>query len=152
MGISRFTISSLSPRGKWRRPTRFWPRQWFGIRESLHLDAYGILDWADGHRIVLKPEKPAGRKKLFFVNMGGYRPGELREDHQFAFFFTETAEDAKRKAISSLLTDCNHQHRDNLMDVDDCILIEAFRNSCVHLEPAPEGRAFSAAWQGYRPI
>ncbi len=35
-------------------------RTWWGTPESLHLDCWGELTAADGHRISLSAEKPAG--------------------------------------------------------------------------------------------
>ena len=134
-----------------RKPEDAYPimaEKWYGTRKGLHIDAYGIVDWADGHDVTLSPEKPAGSSRLFFVNMGGYLPGRLREDHQFAFFVAENEEDAKRKARNTLLVDYEHQHKDNLMGVDDCVLIDALEGQYVHLNPNPSGQPVRAIFQG----
>ncbi|MBR0559348.1 MULTISPECIES: DUF1543 domain-containing protein [Neokomagataea] len=126
--------------------------KWFGTRDSLHLDAYGIVTWADGHAVSIHTTPSASTNKLYFINMGGYTPGALCEDHAFTFLVAPSAEEAKTRAKQLLLTDRNLQHHDNLMDIDDCILIDKIDGLFIHLEPHPTGTALHAEWQGYQPI
>ena len=124
--------------------------RWFGTKDSLHLDAYAIVEWADGHDVILLSQPNDSGKKLYFINMGGYLPGDLQEAHSFSLFVARDEQEAKAKAKRSLLTTVNHQHRDNQMDVDDCLLLSEIQGLHIHLKPNPHGRTFEAAWQGYR--
>ena len=57
----------------------FWP----GLKK-MHFDAWREVTWVDGHRvtIVLKEEQKTNSPyKLFFLNLGGYKPGEFEEFH-----------------------------------------------------------------------
>ena len=126
--------------------------RWFGTRSSLHIDAYGVVEWADGHSVTVTPEKPDATRKLYFVNMGGYVGGALREEHEFTFLVAETAEEAKAKARRTLLPGCAHRHRDNFMEVDDCVPLEQIDGLYIHLTPQPDGTPVVAAWQGYQRI
>ena len=126
--------------------------RWFGLRESLHIDAYGIVEWADGHRISLHPEPPSSDLRLYFVNMGGYEPGALKEEHEFTFFVAASADDAKARARQILLRGRTHRHRDNFMEVDDCVPLEQFGGLHIHLTPSEDGKPVIAAWQGYQRI
>src|SRR3954462_7690207 len=58
---------------------------WWGKPESLHIDCWGALDSADGHNITLKPEPSSGAERLYFVNLGGYDPGDFTELHKNVF-------------------------------------------------------------------
>lgn len=126
--------------------------RWFGIRQSLHLDAYGSITWADGYAVTLSPDKPVSGKKLYFINMGGYLEGALREEHDFTFLVAETEEEAKARAKEELLLGYQHQHRDNLMEVDDCLPLEQIDGLYIHLTPQENGQPVRATWQGYRRI
>ncbi|GBR39509.1 DUF1543 domain-containing protein [Komagataeibacter oboediens] len=137
------------------KPEDAWPalaRRWYGTRASLHIDAYGIVNWADGFAVSLTAEKPAGGQKLYFVNMGGYAPGALREEHEFTFLVADSAEAAKAKARQTLLPGLGHRHRDNFMEVDDCVPLEQIDGLHIHLTPCPHGTPVTAAWQGYQRI
>ncbi|MFT8718216.1 DUF1543 domain-containing protein [Acetobacter sp.] len=138
------------------KPEDAWPdliKSWFGTRKSLHVDAYGEVKWADGFSVTLSREKPESANRLYFINMGGYLEGALREEHESTFLVAETAEQAKEKALkSSMLAGLYYRHKDNLMEVDDCILLERIGEMYVHLTPQPDGTPFAAEWQGYQPI
>ena len=59
-------------------------RQWFGRREGLHLDSFMAVRAIDGWAVSLVREAPAPRpERLWFVNLGAYRPDSLAELHHF---------------------------------------------------------------------
>jgi hypothetical protein len=126
--------------------------RWFGTKESLHVDAYAKIEWADGYDVLLLPQPNPAAERLYFINLGGYIPGELQEAHSFSLFVAKDEQEAKARAKRSLLTDVNSQHRDNQMDVDDCLLLSEVQGLHVHLKANPNGRPLRADWQGYRPI
>ncbi|MFT9298881.1 MAG: DUF1543 domain-containing protein [Gluconobacter sp.] len=126
--------------------------RWFGVRNSLHVDAYGVIAWADGHAVTLSPEKPVGGKTLYFINMGGYAAGELKEEHAFTFLVAASPEEAKATAKKTLLPGYDHRHRDNFMEVDDCLPLEQIDGLYIHLTPQEDGQPVTALWQGYRKI
>ncbi|MBO1328753.1 DUF1543 domain-containing protein [Acetobacter suratthaniensis] len=123
-------------------------RHWFGARETLHIDAYGLIEWADGHTVTLCREAPQTDQRLYFVNMGGYRPGILAEEHEFGFFVAASAAEAKNKARKHLLTQHENQHPDAVREVDQCLLLEELDGYYIHLTPNPEGVPPHALWQG----
>jgi hypothetical protein len=126
--------------------------RWFGTRGSLHIDAYGIVSWADGYSISLRPEPQARAPRLYFINMGGYEPGALREEHEFTFLVAHSPDEAKSKARHMLLPGRTHRHRDNFMEVDDCVPLDQIDGLHIHLTPCEEGSPVTAAWQGYERI
>ena len=52
--------------------------KWFGTPKGLHLDSWIELQVIDGYRISLSTTEPASTKKLFFINLGGYRECPVR--------------------------------------------------------------------------
>jgi len=137
------------------KPEDAWPllrEAWFGDKNKIHLDGYAVIDWADGYRISLSREPSANAKKLFFVNAGGYRSDTLAELHEFDLFVADNTAQAKTKALKTLLRGVHQLHKDNLIDVDDCLLLEKVGDYYLHLDPQPEGTPFTPAWQGYLPI
>ncbi|PWC22408.1 hypothetical protein DDT52_03950 [Brenneria roseae subsp. roseae] len=68
------------------------------------------------------------------------------------YFVAEHASEAKAKALETLLCHAAHQHKDNLKDVDDCLLLEKVGDYYLHLEEDPDGEHYMPEWQGYLPI
>lgn len=125
---------------------------WFGDKDKLHLDGYMPVTWADGYDISLSTVASDHPLKLFFVNVGAYSPESLAELHAFDLFVAEDAQQAKEKALQQLLLGKNHQHRDNLKDVDNCLLLDNIGSLHIQLSPNPNGSKNVPEWQGYRPI
>jgi hypothetical protein len=57
----------------------FWPE----ARGRVHMDAWREVKQVDGYQISISPKgtAPSSGKKLFFINLGGYRPAEFDEPH-----------------------------------------------------------------------
>jgi hypothetical protein len=135
-------------------------RQWFGMREGLHLDAF-LRVWAvDGWAVRLGREPSAPRpERLWFVNLGAYRPDSLAELHHFGLVVATSPAAAKAAAQRQWLCGALQQHRDDLAAVDDCLALEQLElldggRWHVHLEPHPERLSQSQLpdWFGYRRI
>jgi hypothetical protein len=135
-------------------------RQWFGRREGLHLDAWMVVRAVDGWTVSLRREPAAPRpERLWFVNLGAYRPDALAELHHFGLVVARTPQAAKAAAKRQWLRGALQQHKDDLCAVDDCLAIEQLEllgGECwqVQLEPHPEGLSQPQVpdWFGYRPI
>jgi len=135
-------------------------RQWFGRREGLHLDSYMAVRAVDGFAVSLGLEPAAPRlERLWFVNLGAYRPDSLAELHHFGLVVARTPQAAKAAAKRQWLRGALQQHKDDLAAVDDCLAIEQLELLGgelwhVQLEPHPEGLSQSQVpdWFGYRPI
>ncbi|MDE1482776.1 DUF1543 domain-containing protein [Xenorhabdus bovienii] len=125
---------------------------WFGDKDKLHLGGYMPITWADGYDITLSHNKYHGEMQLYFVNVGGYQKDSLAEAHEFGFFVARTVEEAKQKAKESLLAGYGQLHKDNLKDVDDCLLLGSVNSYYIHLVENPDGQPDKPEWQGYRPI
>ncbi len=57
----------------------FWPDS-----GRIHIDSWREVTVTDGYRVrVVKRESASGTRnvKLFFINLGGYKPGDLEEYH-----------------------------------------------------------------------
>jgi len=135
-------------------------RQWFGRREGLHLDAYMAVRAIDGWAVRVGREPAAPRpERLWFVNLGAYRPDSLAELHQFGLVVARSPQGAKAAAKRQWLQGALQQHKDDLASVDDCLAIEQLEllggeRWLVQLEPHPQ--RFSQPqvpdWFGYRPL
>jgi hypothetical protein len=135
-------------------------RQWFGRREGLHLDAYMAVRAIDGWAVSLGREPAAPRpERLWFVNLGAYRPDSLAELHQFGLVVARSPQAAKAAAKRQWLHGALQQHKDDLCAVDDCLALEQLellggQRWHVQLSPDPEGRSQPQVpdWFGYRRI
>ena len=84
-------------------------RDWFGIREGLHIDSFKKITYVDGYKINLKnienkklknnkiPNEKITNKNLWFVNIGGYDPNSMQEKHEFGLVVAKSSLDAKNK-------------------------------------------------------
>ncbi len=126
--------------------------RWFGDPASLHIDAWTTLTWADGYDITVSDVACAQAERLYFINMGGSRPDEMQEAHEFGLFVASTAEKAKQRALNSLLNGVPGQHRDDMMDVDDCLALVRVDERHVHLSPSSGGRSLRPEFQGFIPL
>ncbi|MEB3234603.1 MAG: DUF1543 domain-containing protein [Cyanobacteriota bacterium] len=143
-------------------------QQWFGSRKGLHLDAWMAVRAIDGWAVSLHPLEPDARlqapaqpaprpERLWFVNLGGYRPDSLAELHHFGLVVARSPQAAKAQAKRRWLQDALKQHKDDLCAVDDCLAIEQLDLAGgdswqVQLDPHPQGLSQSQVpdWFGYR--
>jgi hypothetical protein len=109
--------------------------KWFGDPLRLHIDSWLELQVVDGYRISLQPHSSAQAKKLYFINLGAYTPGQFTELHANAFVVAENEADVKKRAKSELLQGTQSIHTDDLYDIDDCLEISEVDGQHIHLEP-----------------
>jgi len=114
--------------------------KWFGTPQSLHMDGYLELDVVDGYRVSLSPTPDADMtRKLFFVNLGAYKPGIFAELHAVGFYVAAHGTQAKQRARAELLSSDEREiHVDDLYDVDDCIAIDKVNALYVNLSKTGE--------------
>lgn len=118
---------------------------WWGTHESLHLDCYGELTQADGYKVTLsKDPAPDDEPKLYFINLGGYMPGEFIELHKNVFVVAPTESKAKVKALKQIL-DWKGHHEDYKYDVEHCFCVNsvvADQSYYLHLEKIDDDTLF----------
>ncbi len=60
---------------------RFWPE----ADKKIHIDGWRKVTQVDGYDVVVVPRTGLGNEdqnvKLFFINLGGYKPNDLEEYH-----------------------------------------------------------------------
>ena len=135
-------------------------RQWFGRREGLHLDSYMAVRAIDGWAVhLVRAPAPTRSERLWFVNVGAYRPDSLAELHHFGLVVARSSQAAKAAAKRRWLAGALQQHKDDLVAVDGCLTVEQLEllngeRWAVQLEPHPDGFSQPQVpdWFGYRPI
>jgi len=108
----------------------FWPE----AGNSLHVDGWREVSFVNGYQvsIVLKhQEVMPSSKKLFFINLGGYRAGQLEEQHYTVLSIHEerslAVQDAKKTIFfksNTLKGAGSHIDEKYGIDVDDVYKIE----------------------------
>lgn len=101
-------------------------KKWFGDVNRFHIDSYWELQQIEGYKITLTKEKTKSDKKLYFINLGAYKPNKFTEYHECAFYVSDDAPDAIRKAKSELCQGLTTIHKDDVIaleefDVDDVL-------------------------------
>jgi Domain of Unknown Function (DUF1543) len=125
--------------------------QWFGNPLRVHLDSWLELQIVDGHRISLRAEPSTQPKKLYFINLGAYMPGQFTELHANAFAVAASERDVKTRAKGELLQGTQSVHTDDLFDIDDCLEVTEVDGHHIHLEPTSQSQPF-APNNGYHVI
>lgn len=123
-------------------------KDWFGSIKGLHIDSYKKISSIDGFKINLinmneqnnnSNQEINLRKKLWFVNVGGYDPTCMQEKHDFGLVVAETSTEAKNKAKLKWLIGCKKKHKDDIAclkmfsDIDDCEVIKNIGNWKIEL-------------------
>jgi len=112
--------------------------KWFGSPLRLHIDSWIELRIVDGHRISLRPQPATADKKLYFINLGAYLPGQFTELHANTFVVAASEAEVKQRAKGELLRGAQQVHTDDLYDIDDCLEIVEVDGQHIHLEPTSE--------------
>ena len=112
--------------------------KWFGDPTRLHIDSWMELRIVDGFRITLSSEPAASGRKLYFINLGAYTPGQFTELHANTFVVATSVAEVKKRAKAELLRGTQSVHTDDLYDIDDCLEIGEVDGVHVHLEPTSE--------------
>jgi hypothetical protein len=111
-------------------------KDWFG--SSLHIDEYMIIEFVDGHRVLLMDDPQESEDKLFFVNMGGSIDQRFGEAHEYGLFVSTTKENAECRGQSSLLEHAYDKHIDYVYDVQSRLKSADGKNVFIHLVSAGE--------------
>lgn len=112
----------------------FAQKVWPSVKK-IHIDAYREVQNVEGYRINLVPrrKKKRGDKQLFFINLGGYKPGVFEEFHYKILVVATNMGEAKRMAKDSSFclqhpatSSSNHPHVDDEygIDVDDVYKVD----------------------------
>ena len=145
---------------------------WFGSPEGLHIDSYKKIKSVDGYKINLinieedkfkknnLDEDSKNKKKLWFVNLGGYEKNSMQEKHEFGLVVAKNSRDAKKIAKSKWLLGFTKIHKDNLFsfeiisEVDNCEVIQTIDNWRIDLtsEVDYKEEINSPDWFGYMRI
>ena len=130
--------------------------QWWGVPQSLHLDAWGALRYVDGYAIELKKSPPpALNKKLYFVNLGGYDAEQFTELHRNLFVMADDPAEAKKLALAkAAVSDWQVPHRDYLLEVENCVNLQTHLSAKgyhLHLTPSDQDIPFTFTCR-YTPI
>lgn len=127
---------------------------WWGTPESLHLDAWGKLKYADGCNVRIKSEPSTdSENKLYFVNLGGYNRSKFTELHKNIFVVAPNPSKAKVRALKQILH-WESYHRDYQFEVDDILDISRVfeeKKLYIHLEPTDVEQEFEFTCK-YNPI
>ena len=116
--------------------------KWFGDPLRVHIDSWVELWVIDGYQIELRQEQAAQEKKLYFINLGAYRPGEFTELHANAFVVAENERVVKQRAKRELLHGTQQVHTDDLYDLDDCLELSKVDGFHIHLSATDEVQPF----------
>ncbi len=122
--------------------------QWLGHSRGLHIDSYKLIKFVDGHRIKMVVNDQANNKeinKLWFINLGGYKPGEMLEQHHLELVVAPSVQTAKQKARNKWSERIDQIHKDDHAEI---VYLQGYN---VELERDNQDRddGMSPDWSGY---
>ena len=142
-------------------------KQWIGNKRGLHIDSYKRIKYVDGYKIVISKSnkdqlinEQIENKSLWFVNLGGYNPKKMYEEHEFKLVVAKKPIEAKRKAKKFWESNLKNKHNDDCSSiekfeqVDDMHSIKKIKSWEIKLIYDPEERSekLIPEWYGYRRI
>ena len=142
-------------------------KQWIGKRHGLHIDSYKRIEYIDGYKIdIFKSNKGNENKpkeeveSLWFINLGGYDPSKMYEEHEFTLVVAKKARDAKKKAKEYWLSNLKKIHNDDISDIksfdfiDDLHSIKRIKGWEIKLtyDPKMRNEKLIPDWYGYMKI
>ena len=142
-------------------------RQWFGQQKGLHIDSYKAIKYVDGYEIKITETNKSypdddlySDKRLWFINLGGYNPGKMSEEHSFRLIVAESALKAKRKAKDCWEGNIKSKHNDDSSEIstvskiDDLHTINKIGNWKIKLliDPKERNQELNPDWYGYMRI
>ena len=141
--------------------------QWLGKKSGLHIDSYKCIKYVDGYEIViskydkdtLSDPKPEDLT-LWFINLGGYNPKKMYEEHEFKLVVAKKSTEAKKKAKKDWESNLKNKHNDDCSFIkdfeqfDDFHPIKKIKNWEIKLLLDPEERSDRLVpdWYGYMRI
>tara|TARA_Y100001968_G_scaffold66267_1_gene57121 strand:+ start:422 stop:979 length:558 start_codon:yes stop_codon:yes gene_type:complete len=141
--------------------------QWLGKRNGLHIDSFKRIQYVDGYKISISKSIKDNSKRnepeeesLWFINLGGYDPKKMYEEHKLSLVVAKSAIEAKKKAKINWESDLKNKHNDdcscikNFDQFDDIHSIKKIKNWDVKLIYDPEERSekLMPDWYGYMRI
>jgi hypothetical protein len=111
---------------------QFWPE----AANRIHIDAWREVTVVEGYKISIEPrplliQPDKGKRKLFFINLGGYQHNKFEEQHYMLLTVKENKNAAMKEGKSTLFFQQNHisggaSHIDDKygIDIDDLYEIE----------------------------
>ena len=141
--------------------------QWLGKTSGLHIDSYKCIKYVDGYEIVIskydKNTLNSPREKdltLWFVNLGGYNPKKMYEEHEFSLIVAKKALDAKKIAKRNWESNFKIKHNDDYAGIESFEEFDGFhpikkiKNWEIKLLSDPEERSDKLIpdWYGYMRI
>ena len=143
-------------------------KQWLGKRRGLHIDSYKRIKYVDGYKVAVSKyiknddwiTPQAKEKSLWFINLGGYDPNKMYEEHNFTLVVAEEALEAKRKAKKNWESNLKNKHNDdysgikNFEQIDDLHSIKKIKGWEIKLISDPHKRSEKIVpdWYGYMRI
>jgi len=142
-------------------------KQWFGKIKGLHIDSYKRIKYVDGYKIAISKTNKDNSSNtikrdasLWFVNLGGYDPKKMYEEHEFSLIVAKKALDAKKKAKINWESNLRNKHYDdysgikNFEQIDDIHCIKKINSWEIKLISDPEERSDKLIpdWYGYMRI
>ena len=142
-------------------------KQWLGKTNGLHIDSYKRIEYVDGYKISISKSnknnsiiKKKEDESLWFINLGGYDPKKMYEEHEFTLIVAKNAIDAKKKAKKNWVSSLKSKHNDDLSginyfeEIDDLHSIKQIKNWEIKLISDPENRSEKLIpdWYGYMRI
>ena len=106
---------------------------WPEAGHTIHVDGWREITCVDGYKItvVLNDATDKGDNRLFFINLGGYQTGDLKETHHILLTVQHDRLPAIKESMRTIFYKSNsikgaHAHIDEKfgVDVDDVYRIE----------------------------
>lgn len=138
-------------------------QHWPEAQGKMHIDGWRQISKVSGFKVYVVPKQKTNSKlKLFFINLGGYKPGEFDEFHYKMIIAAEEKGEAIRQGkasafykhynfpgASSHIDDKYGIDVDDIYDIEDILPASLKDQYSILIEPSSENLAEDELHLGY---
>ncbi len=122
--------------------------EWIGSAKGLHIDSYKLIRFINGYQIKVVTTDEVARNqvnKLWFINLGGYKIGEMLEQHHLELVVAPSIQAAKKRALSRWPESMKQIHKDDHAAI---IHIQGY-SVLLELDTKSRNDGMEPDWSGY---
>lgn len=95
--------------------------RWYGVLDGLHIDSYMVVEHIDGYDVKVTETVSDQENHLFLVNVGGYTPGKMLEEHDIKLYVGTDEKSVKQRVMAEYKELFNMRHVDKIVNVNELV-------------------------------
>lgn len=124
-------------------------QQWFGDKESLHVDAYQEVKGVDRYALSIKETPQESGKEVFLVYLGGHVDELIEERHQLFLVAGDSISQVRTIVSDKYFGKYSKEHFDVVKPLNACLDNTSLNKTFIHLTETINTYSLKPDWFGY---